>query len=172
MAEWLACLTANGVFTLPDTEIDTDTDKKWVIKYCVEVFTLHWHNNAIEYCYNLLVLVSVSVSGRTVWTHHKWEITHSRLKFKLKRNPRYFENRSWTSLNVLWICLSLVWVQASVDCLTATSPTIYYRPPTKLWEGNVFTSVSVTLSGDGVGISGPRSLPGGGGRYVRGGYVH
>ena len=27
---------SNGVFTLPDT--DTDTDKKWVIKNCVEVF--------------------------------------------------------------------------------------------------------------------------------------
>ena len=30
----------NGVFTLPDTDADTDTDKKWVIKNCVEVFTL------------------------------------------------------------------------------------------------------------------------------------
>ena len=28
----------NGVFTLPDT--DTDTDKKWVIKNCVKVFIL------------------------------------------------------------------------------------------------------------------------------------
>ena len=51
-----------GVFTLPDIETDTDTDKKWVIKNCVEVFTLHRHNNAIEYCYNLLGLVSLSVS--------------------------------------------------------------------------------------------------------------
>ena len=52
-----------SVFALPDTDTDTDTDKKWVIKYCVEVFTLHRHNNAIEYCYNLSVSVSVSVSG-------------------------------------------------------------------------------------------------------------
>ena len=51
-----------GVFALPDTDTDTDTDKKWVIKYCVGLFTLHRHNNAIEYCYNLSVLVSVSVS--------------------------------------------------------------------------------------------------------------
>ena len=36
--------------------------KKWVIKHYVEVFTLHRHNSAIEYCYNLSVLVSVSVS--------------------------------------------------------------------------------------------------------------
>ena len=54
-----------GVFALPDTDTDTDTDKKWVIKYCVEVFTLHRHNYAIEYCHNLSgsVSVSVSVSG-------------------------------------------------------------------------------------------------------------
>ena len=50
------------MFTLPDTEINTDTDKKWVIKNCMGVFTLHQHNNAIEYCYNLSVLVSVSGS--------------------------------------------------------------------------------------------------------------
>ena len=55
-------LLDNGVFTLPDTESDTDTDKKWVIKNYVEVFTLQRHNNAIEYCYNLLVFLSVSVS--------------------------------------------------------------------------------------------------------------
>ena len=42
--------TPYGVFTLPDTETNTDTDKKWVVKNCVEVFTLHLHNNAIEYC--------------------------------------------------------------------------------------------------------------------------
>ena len=30
----------NGVFTLPDTDADTDTNKKWVIENCVEVFTL------------------------------------------------------------------------------------------------------------------------------------
>ena len=39
-----------GVFTLPDTETDTDTDKKCVVKNCVGMFTLHLHNNAIEYC--------------------------------------------------------------------------------------------------------------------------
>ena len=54
-----------SVFTLPGTETDTDTDEKWVVKNCVQVFTLHRHNNAIEYCYNLSgsVSVSVSVSG-------------------------------------------------------------------------------------------------------------
>ena len=46
----------HGVFTLPDTETDTDTDKKWVVKNCVEVFTLHCTVRI------LLVLVSVSVS--------------------------------------------------------------------------------------------------------------
>ena len=46
------------MFTLPDTE----TDKKWAVKNCVEMFTLHRHNNAIEYCYNLSVSVLVSVS--------------------------------------------------------------------------------------------------------------
>ena len=53
------------MFTLSDTDTDTDTDKKWVVKNCVGVFTLHLHNNAIEYCYNLSgsVSVSVSVSG-------------------------------------------------------------------------------------------------------------
>ena len=39
----------NGVFTLPDKDTDTDTDKKWVVWNCVEVFTLHRDNNAIEY---------------------------------------------------------------------------------------------------------------------------
>ena len=29
-----------AVFTLPDTNTDNDTDKKWVIKNCVEVFIL------------------------------------------------------------------------------------------------------------------------------------
>ena len=51
-----------GVFTLPDTETDTDTDKKWVVKNCVEVFTLHLQNSAIEYCWNLSVSMFVSVS--------------------------------------------------------------------------------------------------------------
>ena len=50
------------MFTLPDTEMNTDIDKKWVIRNCVGVFTLHQHNNAIEYCYNLSVSVSMSVS--------------------------------------------------------------------------------------------------------------
>ena len=47
---WALNQNGNGVFTLPDTETDTDTDKKWVVKSCVEVFTLHLHNHAIEYC--------------------------------------------------------------------------------------------------------------------------
>ena len=64
----------NGVFTLPDNETDTDTDKKWVIKNCVEVFTLHSHNHAIEYCYNLSVLVSVSVSGSVNAPLDSWNI--------------------------------------------------------------------------------------------------
>ena len=29
-----------GVFTLPDIDTDTDTDKKWSIKNCMEVFIL------------------------------------------------------------------------------------------------------------------------------------
>ena len=29
-----------GVFTLPDTDADTDTDKKWVVENCVEVLIL------------------------------------------------------------------------------------------------------------------------------------
>ena len=53
------------MFTLPDTETDTDTNEKSPVKNCVEVFTLHQHNNAIEHCYNLSELgpLSVSVSG-------------------------------------------------------------------------------------------------------------
>ena len=57
-------MSFNGVFTLPNT--DTDTDKKWVVQNCVEVFTLRDRdNNAIEYCCNssVSVPVSVSVSG-------------------------------------------------------------------------------------------------------------
>ena len=54
------------MFTLPDTETNIDSDKKWVIKNCVEVLTLHRHNNAIEYCYNLSVSVSGSVNAPLV----------------------------------------------------------------------------------------------------------
>ena len=31
----------NGVFTLGGIETDTETDKKWVVQNCVEVFILH-----------------------------------------------------------------------------------------------------------------------------------
>ena len=39
-----------------------------------------------------------------------------------------------------------------------------YRPPTNLWESNVFTGVgqSFCSQGVGMGISGPMSFPGGG----------
>ena len=33
--------TTNGVFTLHDTEKETETDKKWIVWGCVEVFILH-----------------------------------------------------------------------------------------------------------------------------------
>ena len=42
---------------------ETETDKKWVVQNCVEVFTLHRDNNTIEYCCNLSVSVSVSVNA-------------------------------------------------------------------------------------------------------------
>ena len=35
---------SNGVFTLPDTKIDTETNKKWVVWKCV-VFTVHTDDN-------------------------------------------------------------------------------------------------------------------------------
>ena len=54
-------LWCSGVFSLSDTDV-TDTDKKWVVQNCVEVFTLYRDNNPIEYCCNSLVSVSVSVS--------------------------------------------------------------------------------------------------------------
>ena len=37
------------------------------------------------------------------------------------------------------------------------NPVDFYHPPTKLREGNVFTNVYL-FNGEGVGISGPRSL--------------
>ena len=64
------------VCTLPDTETDTDTDKKWVVKNCMEVFILHrcrhrqitivpnWTNSC-------LCLSRCRCRCRAVWMHHK-----------------------------------------------------------------------------------------------------
>ena len=52
---------------MPDTETDTDTDKKWVVKNCVQVFTLHLHNNAIEYFWQFVGLgIGVGQCERTI----------------------------------------------------------------------------------------------------------
>ena len=34
------CVIHNGVFTLVDTDVDTNTDEKWVVENCWEVFIL------------------------------------------------------------------------------------------------------------------------------------
>ena len=44
----------------------------------------------------------------------------------------------------------------------------FYRPPTKLREGDVFTCVCLSTAGGGVGISGPMSFLGGGGGMSEG----
>ena len=46
----------NGVFTLPDTEIDTETNKNWLIRDCVKVFIETDDNTGV-------LFPSVSFSG-------------------------------------------------------------------------------------------------------------
>ena len=75
------------VFTLPNTETNAETNKKWVVLNCVEVFILHRQTTAqisIGFYANLLVpvsvwvsvSVSVSDSAKTPWsmipTHSKF----------------------------------------------------------------------------------------------------
>ena len=67
LANALTEVMHNGVFTLPDTETDTDTDKKWLVcKNYVEVFTLHRDRYKQRFLLDSVhissVLVSVSVS--------------------------------------------------------------------------------------------------------------
>ena len=52
------CGLCNGVFTLPNTEANAETDRKWVVKNFVEVFILHTDTG---FCVNLSLSVSVSM---------------------------------------------------------------------------------------------------------------
>ena len=49
------------MFTLPDTNEDTDTDKKWVVENCVEVFILTLTPTQMQLGFKPIVLVSVPV---------------------------------------------------------------------------------------------------------------
>ena len=64
---------ANGVLTLPNTETNKKTDKRWVVQNCVEVFILHRYRHKYrfplgsaliyQYLCQSLSLYIVSLSG-------------------------------------------------------------------------------------------------------------
>ena len=51
----------NGVFTLPNTETDTEANKIWVVKNCVVVFILHGDRCQHSFCVNLCVSVCLGL---------------------------------------------------------------------------------------------------------------
>ena len=66
LVAYKAWVFSYGVFALPDTETDTESDKKWLAWNCVEVFTLHRDKYQHRFPLDLLVLVAVSLSVTVV----------------------------------------------------------------------------------------------------------
>ena len=58
---------ANGVFTLPNTETNRKTDKRWVVQNCVEVFILHRYTHKHRFPLGSVLIYQCLCQSRSLY---------------------------------------------------------------------------------------------------------